>query len=1440
MKKTFSVVRRGVSALIAALCVTGAPDLPAQDVLTKEAGDKIGATAKIACREAVKDIRLGRNYRVLVVDKVQGYNHKTGIAGLNCFLREVRNNIPNFWFEFSDDLSKIEQYWKITGYDAIILNNSTLLKTKTNPGLTRLVDFVKDGGALCVIHAGADSFYDSQKLPYLIGGLFSGHPWHAGGSWSFKVEKKDDPINKPLLAKGETFKFSDEIYMHASPYYDRARVNVLVSLDLKDEATRKAGEHWAKKRSYRADRDFAVSWTRTEGRGRVFYTSFGHDARAYQDPAVAEHILRGLFYTLKVEDAEVMQAQEQMAWFNPDAAKRVLAELKGNPKYDYAKHGTVIEKMIVDHARVRRDLQSADVAVRKAAAKDYQAYRTAMLANPVLDFDKILCVKRRADPTVVRNVRGAVGMQSLNAENYMSSARRSDNEIVEISNLRGTPAFRTVHRPKDNGIVRDLDLDFDASRIIFTGYRGTNNLLGIFEIPATGAAAEPTLVSPGEHYDVNWWDACYLPNRDQIVMLGTAAYQFLPCEDGNMQMAVLYRLDRKTGEIRQLTYEQDSDYTPNVTHDGRVMYTRWEYSDLAHYWSRILMTMNPDGVGQLSLWGSGSYFPTFFYCARSIPGEPHKLTMIGGGHHDVPGMGRFFQLDPTLARAYPFKYDAPDRDWGVPGQNVRIAAETFPKEKTGFVHEFPGYGKEVEGDLCDGLVKNQYARGKPYFSHPWPLNGTYAITSAVMGKGCLMGLYLVDTYDNMTLIAEYGDGALLEAIPFMPRPRPPVIPDRSVKGRKTCSVHIADIYMGDGLKGVPRGTVKQLRLFTYHYAYHRTGGHSTVGLDRVESGWDIKRIIGTVDVEADGSVCFEMPANTPVSIQPLDGEGRALQLMRSWVVGMPGERVSCLGCHEDNRSSVQTKRTIADAKYFRGEIQKIQPTDAHGVRPWGFANEMWPVVRKYCVGCHGDEKTAPVAKSDQGGLQPGTSNLTGRRIVMKDAESAYRTLHPYVRRPGPEGDVRMLTPLDFHASTSPLVQILEKGHAGVKMAKADMRKIYEWADLNVPFYGKWDPQPINIPGKENPKHWDGRNASFVPWTITNQVARRLEFTKAYANIDDNPEREYDDYAKVVAGTAVKPVAPEPEAPRPKALWLDGWPIAPVEAGTLQSGAAEERARVTRRKFNLGNGESMVFRRIPAGKFVMGSVDGYRDEYPQAVVEIGKPFWISETEVRNDQYAAFDPEHDSGYQDEYGKDHIVPGTIGNHDRMPVVRVSWNDAMSFCAWFSKTFGVKATLPTEAEWEWAARAGSDKPFPWGGLYSDFERKANFADRSARNQRTGGVNRFGYFTLSPDKNFPLHEERWRDDWFSINFVGRAEANLWGLYDMHGNAAEWTRSNYAPYPYRDDDGRNNGDGVTKKVVRGGSFATRPRESTSSYRIGYAPWQKIFDTGFRVVLEIDE
>ena len=96
--------------------------------------------------------------------------------------------------------------------------------------------------------------------------------------------------------------------------------------------------------------------------------------------------------------------------------------------------------------------------------------------------------------------------------------------------------------------------------------------------------------------------------------------------------------------------------------------------------------------------------------------------------------------------------------------------------------------------------------------------------------------------------------------------------------------------------------------------------------------------------------------------------------------------------------------------------------------------------------------------------------------------------------------------------------------------------------------------------------------------------------------------------------------------------------------------------------------------------------------------------------------------------------------------------------------------------------------------------------------------------------------DARFDDGGFVPIAVGSYQPNPWGLYDMHGNVWEWTRSALRPYPYRDDD-RNDlaADGL--RVVRGGSWYDRPKRCTASYRLGYAPYEPVFNVGFRVVVE---
>ena len=136
----------------------------------------------------------------------------------------------------------------------------------------------------------ATSFYDWPEGAAMLGGLFDGHPWGAGGTWAFKLDESAHPLNRAWGGKG--FKLQDEIYQFKAPY-TRADRRVLVSLDLSDAAT---GD--VEKGVKRTDRDFAIAWIKNYGQGRVFYCGFGHAANVFQDPSVVRFYLDGIQFAL--------------------------------------------------------------------------------------------------------------------------------------------------------------------------------------------------------------------------------------------------------------------------------------------------------------------------------------------------------------------------------------------------------------------------------------------------------------------------------------------------------------------------------------------------------------------------------------------------------------------------------------------------------------------------------------------------------------------------------------------------------------------------------------------------------------------------------------------------------------------------------------------------------------------------------------------------------------------------------------------------------------------------------------------------------------------------------------------------------------------------------------------------------------------------------------
>jgi formylglycine-generating enzyme required for sulfatase activity len=250
---------------------------------------------------------------------------------------------------------------------------------------------------------------------------------------------------------------------------------------------------------------------------------------------------------------------------------------------------------------------------------------------------------------------------------------------------------------------------------------------------------------------------------------------------------------------------------------------------------------------------------------------------------------------------------------------------------------------------------------------------------------------------------------------------------------------------------------------------------------------------------------------------------------------------------------------------------------------------------------------------------------------------------------------------------------------------------------------------------------------------------------------------------------------------------------------------------------------------------MGSPDGAPDEYPFGVVRIEKPFWMGKFEITNEQYAQFDPAHDSRFEHKgswvFSEGHL--GWLLNHPKQPVVRISWEEAMQFCRWLSEKTGQDVVLPTEAQWEWACRAGADTPMHYGNLDDDFSELANMADATIRQL---AYDTDGRYTM----DITPRDDRFDDKNLVTANIGTYRPNPWGLYDMHGNVAEWTRSACKPYPYKADDGRNIINTPAERTVRGGSWRDRPKRCRSAFRLSYPDWQKVYNVGFRVAIQTEK
>ena len=257
-----------------------------------------------------------------------------------------------------------------------------------------------------------------------------------------------------------------------------------------------------------------------------------------------------------------------------------------------------------------------------------------------------------------------------------------------------------------------------------------------------------------------------------------------------------------------------------------------------------------------------------------------------------------------------------------------------------------------------------------------------------------------------------------------------------------------------------------------------------------------------------------------------------------------------------------------------------------------------------------------------------------------------------------------------------------------------------------------------------------------------------------------------------------------------------------------------------------DGLEIEFRWCPPGTFIMGSPtseSGRKDDENQHEVELTKGFWIMETQITVGMFKAF--VKDSGYQSKGLTPYGLSGSkwiqnagyswsnpgFAQDDNSPVTCISWRDAMAFSKWLGGKLGVKAKLPTEAQWEYACRAGSKTAYFWGNALNGDKANCN-----------------GDYPCGTTVKGPYLEKT-----ASVRCYPR---NAWGIYDMHGNVWEWCLDGYSDYPKNKvTDPLEQGNGANR-VFRGGSWSYYAERCRSAYRASFVPVIRLPNLGGRCVV----
>jgi len=551
-------------------------------------------------------------------------------------------------------------------------------------------------------------------------------------------------------------------------------------------------------------------------------------------------------------------------------------------------------------------------------------------------------------------------------------------------NLRTGRLTTLLDDPK--GTIRDPQVHYDGKKILFSYRKGGTDNFHLYEINADGSALKQ--LTDGPHDDI---EPTYLPDGDTIVFCSTRCYRWVGC--WLTQIAVLYRCDADGNNIRPISSNNEHENTPWLLPDGRILYQRWEYVDRSQVHYHHLWTTNPDGTGQMVYYGN--FHPgTVMIDAKPIPGTEKVVAVFSPGH----------------------------------GRKEHAGHITIVTPKAG----------------PDEVVSARRVSRGANFRDPYPFSEDCFLVAqdtrllVMNGRGQTSEIYRLPP--ELIKAAVYCH----EPRPLRPGPRERVIPPRVNLAQPTGRLILADVYNGRRMEGVKKGDIKKLLVLeTLPAPIHYSGGMEPISYGGT---FILERILGTVPVEPDGSAYMEAPALRGLFFVALDEHNNSVKRMQSFLTVMPGETTSCLGCHEQ-RTKTPTNPRRSTLEALSRPPSKIAPI-AGIPDVFDFPRDIQPILDKYCVRCHGYEKTR------YGGPRSGGVVLTGDRGPLYSHSFCTLT----TRRQFADGRNRPesnLAPRSIGTSASPLMKKLAGSHHNVKATPHEIDMVRYWIEAGAPYPGTY-------------------------------------------------------------------------------------------------------------------------------------------------------------------------------------------------------------------------------------------------------------------------------------------------------------------------------------------------------------------------------------------------